>query len=117
MVIFLNRIIHCTVFLNDISFSYVGSLRPSGRTDWHTVCYRSATEYVTRKLTEEWYNIIILLNVVAIIKPTNCDRSCAVSAKSWSWSLCGLGDLEAASHTEVMVEVIVSNVLMSCLTC
>ena len=50
------------------------------------ICYRSATEYVTRKLTEEWYNIIILLNVVAIIKPTNCDRSCAVSAKSWSWS-------------------------------
>ena len=73
------------------------------------VCYRSATDHVTRKLTEEWGQYC----------PVECGGNkspqTATGAGQQQRGHCpggGLGDLEGSSDTEYVIEVTVGNVLM-----
>ena len=76
------------------------------------VCYRSATDHVTRKWTEEWCQYY----------PVECGgnnspQTATGAGKEKRSPGGGLADLEAASETEDLVQVIVSNVLMRYPTC
>ena len=76
------------------------------------VCYRSATDHVTRKWTEEWCQYY----------PVECGgnnspQTATGAGKEKRSPGGGLADLEAASETEDLVQVIVSNVPMRYPTC
>ena len=71
------------------------------------VCYRSATDHVTRKWTEEWCQYCPVE-----CGGSNSPQTATGAGKEKRSPGGGLADLEAASETEDLVQVIVSNVPM-----
>ena len=77
-------------------------------------CYRSAMDHVTLKLTEEWCQYYPIECGVNNSPQTTTG---AGKLKRGHCPVGGLGDLEAASDVEDLVEFTVGNVLMRYPTC